>query len=336
MAKKIAINGFGRIGRCAFRILNDRSDVEVVAINDLSENAILAHLLKHDSVYGEYEKSVDYDDESLIVDGRQVKVLAIKDPANLPWAEIGVDVVIECTGAFTDPAKARAHIDAGAKKVILSAPAKGDGATTIVVGVNDDAVAGAGEIISCASCTTNCITPVMAVLCDNFDVRKAMMSTIHSYTSDQRLLDNAHDDPRRARAAGINIVPTSTGASIAASEVLPALVDKFGGTSYRVPTPTVSICDIVVALGQKTTVDEVNKVLRDAAKEPYYQGILGVTDEQLVSTDFIGNSYSSIVDLPLTQVVDGDLLKVVAWYDNEWGYSNRLAELTADVAKGLS
>jgi glyceraldehyde 3-phosphate dehydrogenase len=336
MAKKIAINGFGRIGRCAFRILNDRSDVEVVAINDLSENAVLAHLLKHDSVYGEYEKTVDYDDESISVDGRPVKVLAIKDPANLPWTELGVDVVIESTGAFTDPAKARAHIDAGAKKVILSAPAKGEGATTIVVGVNDDAVANAGEIISCASCTTNCITPVMAVLCDNFDVKKAMMSTVHSYTSDQRLLDNAHDDPRRSRAAAINIVPTSTGASIAAAEVLPALENKFGGTSYRVPTPTVSICDIVLVLGQKVTVDEVNKVLRDAAGEPYYQGILGVTDEQLVSTDFIGNSYSSIVDLPLTQVVDGDLLKVVAWYDNEWGYSNRLAELAADVAKGLS
>jgi glyceraldehyde 3-phosphate dehydrogenase len=336
MASRIAINGFGRIGRSVFRILNDRSDVEIVAINGTGDIKTAAHLLKHDSVYGEYDRRVDYDDESISVDGRQIKMMEIRDPANLPWAEIGVDVVVECTGAFNDPAKAEAHIKAGAKKVVLSAPAKGEGATTIIVGVNDDELADAGDIISCSSCTTNCIAPVMAVLNNNFVVKKAIMSTIHSYTSDQRLLDNSHDDPRRARAAALNIVPTSTGASKNTAEVLPDLAGKFGGSSYRVPTPTVSVCDIVVLLDKPTTADEINDVFRKAAAEPYYQGILGVTDEELVSSDFIGNAYSSIVDLPLTQVVDGDLVKIVAWYDNEWGYSNRLAELTADVAKGLS
>jgi glyceraldehyde 3-phosphate dehydrogenase len=335
MAKtRVAINGFGRIGRNAFKIAAERSDVEVVAVNDLADNATLAQLLKHDSTYGEYDKTVEYDDESIIVDGRPVKALAMADPANLPWRELGVEVVIESTGLFTDAAKAGAHITAGAKKVIISAPSK-SGADTIVLGVNDDDIKTAGEIISNASCTTNCSTPVMAVLENNFGVAKAMMSTVHSYTSDQRLLDAPHKDPRRARAAAVNIVPTSTGASVAAAEALPALKGIFGGLSFRVPTVTVSISDFVVLLKQKTTVEEVNKVFRAAAKEPYYQGILAVTDEQLVSSDFIGNPHSCIVDLPLTDVVDGDLVKVVAWYDNEWGYSNRLVELTADVGKNL-
>lgn len=336
MKKRIAINGFGRIGRCALRILGARNDIEVVAINDTcDDNSIIANLLKHDSIYGEYDGTVGYDDESISINGRQIKVLSIKDPANLPWQEIGVDIVVECTGAFNDPAKARAHIKAGAKKVILSAPAKGEGATTIIVGVNDDEVVDAGDIISCASCTTNCIAPVMSVLGNNFAVKKAMMSTIHSYTSDQRLLDNSHKDPRRARAAAINIVPTSTGASATTAKVIPELEGKFGGSSYRVPTAAVSVCDIVVVLDQPTTADDIRKVFRDAAKEPYYQGILGVTDEELVSSDFIGDAHSTIVDLPLIEVVDGDLVRIVAWYDNEWGYSNRLAELTADVAKAL-
>ncbi|MDR2524272.1 MAG: type I glyceraldehyde-3-phosphate dehydrogenase [Candidatus Nomurabacteria bacterium] len=336
MAKgKIAINGFGRIGRNAFKIFAGRSDVEVVAVNDLTDNATLAHLLKHDSTFGEYERAVSFDDESISVDGRRVKALAIAEPANLPWRELGVDVVLECTGAFTDPAKARAHIAAGARKVILSAPAKGDGADTIVLGVNDDAVDGAGEIISNASCTTNCITPVMAVLENSFGVAKAMMTTVHSYTSDQRLLDAPHRDPRRARAAAVNIVPTSTGASQAAAEAMPSLKGVFGGLSFRVPTPNVSVSDFVVLLKQKTTVDDVRAAFRAAANEPYYQGILAATDEELVSSDFIGNAHSCIVDLPLTDVVDGNLVKIVAWYDNEWGYSNRLVELAADVAKGL-
>ena len=335
MATKVAINGFGRIGRNAFKIALNRDDVEIVALNDLTDNKALAHLLKYDSTYGTYDHEVSYDDEGVIVDGRHFKVLSIKNPAELPWRDLGVDVVIESTGFFVDPAKARAHIDAGAKKVIISAPAKGEGAETIVIGVNDDKLGEAGDIISNASCTTNCIAPVMAVLENHFGVQKAMMTTVHSYTQDQRLLDSPHDDPRRMRSAAVNIVPTSTGASIAATETIPSLKGKFGGLSLRVPTPVVSISDFVVLLKRRTSKEEINDVLRKAASEPYYQGILAVTDEELVSSDFIGNSCSSTVDLKLTDVVDGDLVKVVAWYDNEWGYSHRLVELTADVAKTL-
>ncbi len=335
MAKRIAINGFGRIGRNAFKIAFNRDDIEIVAVNDLVDNKSLAHLLKYDSTYGTYGHDVSYDDDGVIVDGRHFKVLSVKNPAELPWRDLGVDVVIESTGLFVDPIKARAHIEAGAKKVIISAPAKGEGAETIVLGVNDEKLETAGEIISNASCTTNCIAPVMAVLEGNFGVKKAMMTTVHSYTQDQRLLDSPHKDPRRMRSAAVNIIPTSTGASIAATETIPSLKGKFGGLSLRVPTPVVSISDFVVLLNRTTTKEEVNDVLRKAAAEPYYQGILAVTDEQLVSTDFIGDSHSSTVDLSLTDVVDGDMVKVVSWYDNEWGYSNRLVELTADTAKML-
>ena len=335
MATKIAINGFGRIGRNAFKIALNRDDIEVVALNDLVDNKTLAHLLKYDSTYGSFDREVSYDDEGVIVDGKHFKVLSVKNPAELPWRDLGVDIVIESTGLFVDPSKARAHIEAGAKKVIISAPAKGDGAKTIVIGVNDDELTDAGDIVSNASCTTNCIAPVMAILENNFGVQKAMMTTVHSYTQDQRLLDSPHSDPRRMRSAAVNIIPTSTGASIAATETIPSLKGKFGGLSLRVPTPVVSIADFVVLLNRKTSKEEINETLRKAAAEPYYQGILAVTDEELVSSDFIGNSYSSIVDLSLTDVVDGDLVKVVSWYDNEWGYSNRLVELTADVAKTL-
>ncbi len=335
MATKVAINGFGRIGRNAFKIALNRDDIEIVALNDLTDNKALAHLLKYDSTYGIYDHEVSYDDDGVIVDGKHFKVLSVKNPAELPWRDLGVDVVIESTGLFVDPAKAHAHIDAGAKKVIISAPAKGEGAETIVIGVNDDKLGEAGDIVSNASCTTNCIAPVMAVLENHFGVQKAMMTTVHSYTQDQRLLDAPHSDPRRMRSAAVNIVPTSTGASIAATETIPALKGKFGGLSLRVPTPVVSISDFVVLLKRRTTKEEINEVMRKAASEPYYQGILDVTDEELVSSDFIGNSCSSTVDLNLTDVVDGDLVKVVSWYDNEWGYSNRLVELTADVAKTL-
>lgn len=335
MTKRIAINGFGRIGRNAFKIAFDRSDVEVVAINDLTDNKTLAHLLKHDSSYGEYAHDVTSDENSITVDGKKIQTFAETDPAKLPWGDLGVDVVIESTGFFVDPAKARAHIDpAGAKKVIISAPAKGDGADTIVLGVNDDKVKeGTTDVISNASCTTNCITPVMAVLESNFGIEKAMMTTVHSYTASQKLQDAPAKDLREARAAAENIVPTTTGASIAAAKALPALEGRFGGLSVRVPTPVVSMSDFVVLLKRDVTVEEVNDVFRKAASEPYYQGILDVTEEELVSSDFKGNSHSSIVDLPLTAVVGGNLLKVVAWYDNEWGYSNRLVELTADIAK---
>lgn len=337
MSSKIAINGFGRIGRNAFKIAFDRSDIEIVAINDLTDNKTLAHLLKHDSSYGEYAHKVEYDENSITVDGQKIKTFAETDPANLPWKDLGVDVVIESTGFFVDPAKAKAHIDpAGAKKVIISAPAKGDGADTIVLGVNEDKIkAGTTDVISNASCTTNCITPVMAVLESNFGIDKAMMTTVHSYTASQKLQDAPAKDLREARAAAENIVPTTTGASIAAAKALPALENRFGGLSVRVPTPVVSMSDFVVVLKRDVTVEEVKDVFKKAAANPFYQGILDVTEEELVSSDFKGNSHSCIVDLPLTAVVGGNMLKVVAWYDNEWGYSNRLVELTADVAKTL-
>ncbi len=333
--KKIAINGFGRIGRNAFKIALKRDDVEIVAINDLVDTKALAHLLKYDSTYGTFPEEVGYDDSNIIVNGHKYRVCAESDPAKLPWRELGVDVVIECTGRFVDPAKARAHIEAGAKRVVLSAPAKGQGATTIVLGVNDSDIANAGEIVSNASCTTNCIAPVMSVLENNFGVEKAMMTTVHSYTADQRLVDAPHRDERRMRSAAQNIVPTTTGASIAATKTIPSLKDKFGGLSLRVPTPVASIADITALVKRNVTKDEINTVFRNAANEDYYRGILDATDEKLVSSDFIGNPCSSIVDLSLTDVVAGNLIKVVAWYDNEWGYSNRLVELTVDVAKGI-
>ena len=334
---KIAINGFGRIGRNAFKIAFNRSDLEIVAINDLTDTKTLAHLLKHDSNYGLYEHAVGFDEEGIIVDGKHIRIFKETDPAKLPWGELGVDVVIESTGFFVDPAKARAHIDpAGAKKVVISAPSKGEGADTIVLGVNDDKLAtGVTDIVSNASCTTNCIAPVMSILESNFGVEKAMMTTVHSYTASQKLQDAPAKDLREARAAAENIVPTTTGASIAAAKALPALEGKFGGLSVRVPTPVVSLSDITLVTKRPVTVEEVNNVFKAAAKEAYYQGILDVTEEELVSSDFKGNSHSCIVDLPLTAVVAGNLLKVVAWYDNEWGYSNRLVELTADIAKSV-
>ncbi|MFZ2560501.1 MAG: type I glyceraldehyde-3-phosphate dehydrogenase [Candidatus Nanoperiomorbaceae bacterium] len=337
MTKKVAINGFGRIGRNAFKIIfEQRDDIEVVAINDLFSAKQLAHLLKYDSTYGIWEHNVTADDENIIVDDRKVRLLAERDPAQLPWRDLGVDVVIESTGLFVDPAKAKAHIAAGAKKVLLSAPAKGEGAKTLLLGVNENELEPSFDqydIFSNASCTTNCIAPVMKVLEDNFGIQKAFMNTTHSYTSDQRLLDTPHKDERRMRSAATNIIPTTTGASIAATEAIPALKGKFGGTSLRVPTPVVSIANITALVKRTTTTDEINDVFRRAAKEPYFEGILDATDEKLVSSDFIGNSHSSIVDLDSTAVVDGDLINVVSWYDNEWGYSNRLVEVTADIAK---
>lgn len=336
MKTKIAINGFGRIGRTAFKIAFERSDIEIVAINDLTDTKTLAHLLKYDSNYGTYGHNVGSDDTGITVDGQHIKVLAEKDPANLPWGAHGVDVVIESTGLFVKPELAMAHIEkAGAKKVVLSAPAKGEGSTTIVLGVNEDKLKDSSDVLNNGSCTTNCITPVAAIIENNFGIEKAMMTTIHSYTSDQRLQDAPHKDLRRARSAATNIIPTSTGATIAATEALPTLKGNFGGLSLRVPTPVVSLSDFVIVTKRDVTVEEVNDAFRKAAKEPYYQGILDVAEEELVSSDFKGNSHSAIVDLPLTAVVGGNMLKVVAWYDNEWGYSNRLVELVADVGKQL-
>ena len=332
-AIRVAINGFGRIGRNAFKIAFDRNDIEVVAINDLSDTKTLAHLLKHDSIYGTYNREVGYDEVGVTVDGAHIRVLNEKDPAGLPWRDHEIDVVIESTGCFTEPQKAQAHIAAGAKRVVISAPAKGEGADTIVIGVNDDAVATSSPVVSNASCTTNCVAPVMAILEEAFGVEKAMMTTVHSYTASQRLQDAPAKNLREARAAAENIVPTTTGASIATTKVLPSLTDCFGGLSVRVPTPTVSMCDFVALIKRDVTADEVNQVFREAAGKPFYQGILDVTDEELVSMDFKGNGHSAIVDLALTDVVDGNLIKVVAWYDNEWGYSNRLVELTVDVGR---
>jgi len=328
---RVAINGFGRIGRNAFKVAFERSDLEIVAINDLTVTKTLAHLLKHDTNYGTYQHEVSADDTHIIVDGKQIQVFAEKDPAALPWKDLNVDVVIESTGFFVDPAKAMAHITAGAKKVVISAPAKGEGATTVVLGVNEDKLEGAAEIVSNASCTTNCITPVAAVIESNFGIEKAMMTTVHSYTASQVLQDGPAKDLREARSAAENIVPTTTGASIAAAQALPALKDRFGGLSVRVPTPVVSLSDFVIITKRKVTVEEVNEAFKKAATNPYYQGILAVTEEELVSSDFIGNSHSATVDLSLTAVIDGNMLKVVAWYDNEWGYSNRLVEEVADI-----
>ena len=327
---KVAINGFGRIGRNAFKLLMGRKDAEVVAINDITDARTLAHLLKHDSSYGTYDEEVTFDEHSITVGGKKVPIYAEKDPHNLPWRDLGVDVVIESTGFFTKPEDARAHIEAGAKRVVISAPAKGEGAKTVVLGVNENILEPGDEIISNASCTTNCIAPVMKVLEDNLGIEKAMMTTVHSYTGSQRLLDAPAKDLREARSAAENIVPTTTGASKAAALTIPSLKDKFNGLSVRVPTPVVSLSDITAIVKRDTTKEELVELFKKAAKEPYYEGIIGVTEEELVSSDFIGDPHSCIVDLPLIDVVGGNMIKVVAWYDNEWGYSNRLVELTVD------
>lgn len=330
-AVRVAINGFGRIGRSAFKIAWERNDIEVVAVNDLTDTKTLAYLLKHDSNYGTYDHEVSHDEQSILVDGRSVRVLAEKDPSVLPWGDLGVDVVIESTGFFTDKEGASKHIQAGAKRVVISGPTKSEGVDMIVLGANDDRVANSTEVVSNASCTTNSLGAVMAILDAEFGVQKSMLTTIHSYTASQRLQDAPAKDLREGRNAAENIVPTTTGAAIAVTKTLPQLEGKFDGLSVRVPTPVVSLSDVTVLLERDTTVEEINDAFTKAAEADYYRGILAVTQEQLVSSDFIGNSHSGIVDLPLTKVVDGNLAKIMVWYDNEWGYSNRLVELVADV-----
>lgn len=330
---RIAINGFGRIGRNTFRAGFEKAGFEVVAINDLTDAATLAHLLKHDTTYRTWDKSVSSDKTNLIVEGKKIPILAEKDPTKLPWKQMGIDVVLECTGRFTDAESMKQHLTAGAKRVILSAPAKGGGVPTFVLGVNDSKIKASDKLINNASCTTNCISPVVEVISKTFGIKKAMMTTVHSYTADQVLQDGPHKDLRRARSAPQNIIPTTTGAAIATTEVLPELKGLFDGISIRVPTPCVSVSDITFVLKRKTTIEEVNKVLTAASKLAKYKGIIAVTNEPLVSSDFIGNKSSCVVDLPFTQIVDGDLMKVLAWYDNEWGYSNRLAELAVKIAK---
>lgn len=332
---KIAINGFGRIGRSAFKIARERSDLEIVAINDLTDTKTLAYLLKHDSNYGEYGRQVDVTEDELIVDGKPVKVLAEKDPTNLPWGEMKIDVVIESTGLFTDKDGAGKHLTAGAKRVVISGPTKSDGVDTIVLGTNDSKIKGATPIISNASCTTNSLGAVMAILDAEFGVEKSMLTTVHSYTASQRLQDAPAKDLREGRNAAENIVPTTTGAAIAVTKTLPQLTGKFDGLSVRVPTPVVSLSDVTALLRRDVTVEQVNEAFKKAAADSFYQGILGVSEEPLVSRDFIGNSHSGIVDLPLTKVVGGNMVKIMVWYDNEWGYSNRLVELVADVGHYL-
>ena len=332
---KVGINGFGRIGRNAFKIAFERSDLEVVAINDLTDTKTLAYLLKHDSNYGTYGREVSFDEQNIIVDGKSIKVLAEKDPAALPWGDLGVDLVIESTGRFTKQEDAELHIKAGAKRVVISGPSKSDGVDTIVLGANDDKVKGASHVISNASCTTNSLGAVMAILDSEFGVEKSLLTTVHSYTASQAVQDAPNKDLREGRNAAENIVPTTTGAAIAVTKTLPQLTGKFDGLSIRVPTPVVSISDVTALVSRDVTVEEINEAFKKAAKDPYYQGILAVSEEPLVSRDYIGNSHSGTVDLLLTKVVGGNLIKVAVWYDNEWGYSNRLVELIADVGKAI-
>jgi glyceraldehyde 3-phosphate dehydrogenase len=334
MAVKIGINGFGRVGRLTLRAIQQyhRGELEVAAVNDLTDTKTNAHLLKWDSSYGQYSGDIKYTADAILVDGQPVKVLAERDPANIKWQDLGIQIVIESTGLFTDAVKAAAHMKGGAKKVLISAPAKAED-ITIVLGVNEDKYDPKNHnIISNASCTTNCLAPVAKVLQQNFGIVKGLMTTIHAYTNDQRILDQQHKDLRRARSAGMSLIPTTTGAAKAISLVLPELKGKLHGFAIRVPTPTVSVVDLVAELANPASVEQVNAALKTAAEGPM-KGILAYCEEELVSIDFKGNNASSIVDSLSTLSIGGNMVKVIAWYDNEWGYSCRLADLAAFVAK---
>ncbi len=327
---KVSINGFGRIGRAAFKIMLKSNKYEVVAINDLAPVETLAYLLQYDTVYRKFAGKVSASGNYLVVNNKKYLITAVPEPNKLPWKKLGVDVVLECTGRFVSGDLAALHLKAGAKKVIISAPAKGAETPTFLIGVNDKAYKNQ-TVISNASCTTNCIAPVAHVLSKSFGIQKAMMTTIHSYTADQTLVDGPHKDLRRGRTAGQNIIPTSTGAASALGQVIPELKGLFDGLAIRVPSPIVSLADFTFLLKKNVTVQQVNNALIRASKTKELVNILGVTDKPVVSSDFIGDARSSIVDLSLTQVVDGDLVKVVAWYDNEWGYANRLVDMAASI-----
>ncbi|RMF89292.1 MAG: type I glyceraldehyde-3-phosphate dehydrogenase [Nitrospinota bacterium] len=329
---KVGINGFGRIGRNFFRAALGKSDFEVVALNDITDARTLAHLLKYDSVHGTLEAVVEAKEQSLVVDGREIKVFSERDPAQLPWRDLGVDIVVESTGLFTDRKNASKHLEAGAKKVVISAPAK-EPDITIVLGVNEQKYDPAQHhIISNASCTTNCLAPVAKVLLENFGIRRGLMTTVHAYTNDQRILDLPHKDLRRARAAAMSMIPTTTGAAVAVSLVLPELKGKLDGMAIRVPVPNVSVVDLVVEVERDVSEQEVNEALLKAS-EGDLKGILAYSDAPLVSTDYNGSAYSSIVDASLTKVIGQRMVKVVAWYDNEWGYSSRLRDLVEFIGK---
>jgi glyceraldehyde 3-phosphate dehydrogenase len=341
MSIKIAINGFGRIGRPTFRrILDNHPNLDVVAINDLTDTKTLAHLLRYDSIYGIYQRPVKFTEKAILLDGtkngKQVLVFAETDPSRLPWKEMKIDVVLECTGRFTDYESAKKHLDAGAKKVIISAPSKDpDKIPSFILGVNEGKYnSKKDDVIDMGSCTTNCLAPVAKVLNDNFGIVKGFMSTIHSYTNDQRILDLPHKDLRRARAAALNIIPTTTGAAKAIGKVIPELKGKLDGIAFRVPTPTVSVLDLICEVKKKTTAEEVNYTFKKASQKKELNGILGIEDAPLVSSDYIGNSFSAVVDAGLTMAQD-NLVKVVAWYDNEWAYACRLAEFAEYVGKKL-
>ena len=331
--KKVAINGFGRIGRLTFRNLVANNRLEVVAINDLTKTEVLAHLLKYDTAHGKFQGTVEHTENSLIINGKSIQVTAIKDPAQLPWGQLGIDVVIESTGLFTDVESLGKHLEAGAKKVALSAPAKG-GIKTIVLGVNDHELTSEDTIISNASCTTNCLAPMMKVMHQHFGVKKGFMTTIHAYTSDQRLQDAPHSDLRRARAAGMSMIPTTTGAARAVAEVLPELKGKLDGSAIRVPTPNVSLVDLTFTPSRDTTAEELNAALKAAADGPL-RGILGYTDEPNVSIDFNHNANSSTFHMDQTKVMEGTLVRVLSWYDNEWGFSNRMSDTAEAMGKLL-
>jgi len=332
---KIAINGFGRIGRLTFkRIFKNHPDLEMVAINDLTDAQTLAHLLKYDSSYGIYEGQIQAKQNSLLVDGKRVQVFAQKDPTLLPWKKLGIDIVLECTGVFRDLEGAEKHLKAGSKKVIISAPAKSEEIPSFILGVNAQNYDAKIDICDMSSCTTNCLAPVVKVLNDNFRIVKGFMTTIHSYTNDQMILDLPHKDLRRARAAALNIIPTTTGAASAIGRVIPELKGKLNGIAFRVPIPTVSVLDLICEVEKEATSEEVNCVFKKVSRQPELKGILGIEDAPLVSSDYIGNSFSAIVDAPLTMAKD-NLIKVVAWYDNEWAYACRLAEFAEFVGKQL-
>ena len=335
MTTRVGINGFGRIGRNFFRAaLEQGADIEIVAVNDLTDNKTLAHLLKYDSITGRFQGEVSYDDEGIVVNGKHIKVLAQRNPADLPWGELGVEVVVESTGFFTDGEKAKAHLDAGAKKVVISAPAKNvDG--TFVMGVNEDKYDGATmNIVSNASCTTNCLAPLAKVLEENFGIERGIMTTIHSYTGDQRVLDAPHSDLRRARAAALNMIPTKTGAAQAVALVLPQLEGKFDGLAVRVPTPTGSLTDLTFIAKKEVSVEAVKAAVK-AAAEGELKGVLEYTEDPIVSSDIVGNPHTAIFDATETKVI-GNLVKVLSWYDNEWGYSNALVRLTSLVGSKLA
>jgi len=332
---KIGINGFGRIGRNAFKIAFERSDIEIIAINDLTDAKTLAYLLKHDNNYGTYQRDVTYSDDEIIVGDQHIKILARDNPAGIPWGDLGVDIVIESTGRFTTREYAAMHIEAGAKKVVIGSPARDEAVDIIVIGVNEDVIKSENAIISNASPTTNSVGSLLAILDGEFGVQKSMLITIHSYTSSQTLVGSSANDLREGRSASENIVPSTTSAVASLAKALPQLEGKIDGLSVRVPTSVVSLSDVTVLLGRNTTANKINEVITRAVSEPFYQGILGVSNEPLVSRDYIGNSHSGVVDLLLTKVVGGNMAKIMVWYDNEWGYCNRLVELVADIGRGL-